>query len=221
MATVTAASTASAAPCPVSSAAFASALDAGAGLPLTWLSHWQQQEARRAARRALIDSTRGRQQQRLRQVATLLSGGGGREGVASLSGGSSSSASSMQRLPPAEQLLPNDSLDLPPLQQMSQLDELTWLASHPPEGEEAAGGGGASGAHVLLRHQRHAQEQQQQQGHNHRHHSHIIGLAGDAVGSVSPAALQGPVQLRVGSDVLSVRPLWIAVYQPEEGGEAK
>lgn len=232
--------------CPVSAAAFATALDAGAELPDSWLSYWRQQEAKREARRALIGSTRGRQQQRLRQVATLLS-----NGSIDLSGGGSSSpaaaagvagaaglrlhpsSSSSSSLEAAEELLLSDgggeldggSMDLPPLQQMSELDELTWLASHPPESEAASsssssGGGDGSGMQLWAatgRPQEGAQQAQQAE----RHPGHIVGLAGSEAEGRSPAELQGPLQLRVGSDMLSVRPLWIAIHQPEEGGPAK
>lgn len=232
--------------CPVSAAAFATALDAGAELPDSWLSYWRQQEAKREARRALIGSTRGRQQQRLRQVVTLLS-----NGSIDLSGGGSSSpaaaagvagaaglrlhpsSSSSSSLEAAEELLLSDgggeldggSMDLPPLQQMSELDELTWLASHPPESEAASsssssGGGDGSGMQLWAatgRPQEGAQQAQQAE----RHPGHIVGLAGSEAEGRSPAELQGPLQLRVGSDMLSVRPLWIAIHQPEEGGPAK
>ncbi|KAI7842535.1 hypothetical protein COHA_003772 [Chlorella ohadii] len=129
------------------------------------------------------------------------------------------------------------SMDLPPLQQMSELDELTWLASHPPDSEAAhtsssssgdgsSSGGGDAGMHLwaaagqpphAAQHAQQAQAAQQAQ----RHPGHIVGLAGSAAEGRSPAGLQGPLQLRVGSDLLSVRPLWIAIYQPEEGGPAK
>jgi hypothetical protein len=242
-------------PCPISATAFATALDAGAELPDSWLSYWRQQEAKREARRALIGSTRGRQQQRLRQVATLLSNGS----LDLSSGGSSSSSSAAATglplrpssssdsggLEATEELLLSDgggeldggSMDLPPLQQMSELDELTWLASHPPDshaassssggaGESYSGGGDDSSSLQLWAGQSGQQDQQQaQQGQQdqraQRHPGHIVGLAGSAAEGRSAAELQGPLQLRVGSDLLSVRPLWIAVYQAEEGGPAK
>ena len=232
-------------PCPISAAAFATALDAGASLPDSWLSHWQQQEARREARRALIDSTRGRQQQRLRQVATLLAGGSADLGGAghaaagaglhlhrsvlqpgSSNGGRSSSLAA-DELSDDCSGLDSGSLDLPPLQQMSKLDELTWLASHPPEADEASARSDGSGMQLWAaagRRQGAPQQlqQQAQQGQQaQRHPGHIVGLAGPAAEGRSPAELQGPLQLRVGSDLLSVRPLWIAVYQPEDGGPAK
>lgn len=228
-------------PCPVSAAAFATALDAGASLPHSWLSHWRQQEARREARRALINSTRGRQQQRLRQVATLLAGGGADPGGAGpaaaglglrLHPGSSGGWAAADELRDDGAGLDSGSLDLPPLQQMSELDELTWLASHPPEGDEASTSCGGSGMQLwaaagrrqdVAQHQQHQHEHaaQQHQQEAQRHPGHIVGLAGPAAEGRSPAELQGPLQLRVGSDLLSVRPLWIAVYQPEEGGPAK
>ncbi|PRW33168.1 hypothetical protein C2E21_7814 [Chlorella sorokiniana] len=246
-------------PCPISATAFATALDAGAGLPDSWLSYWRQQEAKREARRALIGSTRGRQQQRLRQVATLLtngsldlsSGSSSSSSVAaaglplrpSSSSNDSSSSSSSSSLEAAEELLLSNggeldggSMDLPPLQQMSELDELTWLASHPPDSEGASsssssgsGGGGSysggddSSSMQLWAGQSEQQlaQQAQQDQRAQRHPGHIVGLAGSAAEGRSAAELQGPLQLRVGSDLLSVRPLWIAVYQPEEGGPAK
>ncbi|KAL4421129.1 hypothetical protein ABPG77_001524 [Micractinium sp. CCAP 211/92] len=229
-AAVSAAAPAASDACPVSAAAFSTALDASADLQFTWLSHWQQQEARRAARRSLIDATRGRQQQRLRQVATLLSSPGtdmpssSRPGIAEqllapsagVVGGSSSSSSSSRARGAEEDNL--SSLDLPSLQEMSELDELTWLASHPPEGDAAEGGGG--GGMPLWSHQQHQNGRQQQQ-HEHQHQQQLLGLAAPGTGSVAVAAQQGPVTLRVGQDVLSVRPLWIAAYQPDEGGPAK
>ena len=238
-------------PCALSAAAFSSALHAGSGLPhLTWLSHWQQQEALRQARRMVIDATRGRQQQRQRQVATLMASGDAFDGDCSAglpasspagrlapagepSGGAQGAASCGNELSVSDPLCGSGgSLDLPPLQvqHMSELDDLTWLASHPPEEEEAGaasgggGGGGSGNGMSLWSHQRQRpppqpslQQQQQQQQ---RQGPAAAGLAGDA-GPASAAALQGPVQLRVGNDVLDVRPLWISVYQPEEGGPAK
>ncbi len=253
--------------CPVSAAAFATALDAGAELPDSWLAYWQQQEAKREARRALIGSTRGRQQQRLRQVATLLSNGSiDLNGGGSPAAAAAAAAAGLHLRPPSsssgstrgsktcsssgmeatdDELLLSEgggemdggSMDLPPLQQMSELDELTWLASHPPDSEAAhtsssssgdgsSSGGGDAGMHLwaaagqpphAAQHAQQAQAAQQAQ----RHPGHIVGLAGSAAEGRSPAGLQGPLQLRVGSDLLSVRPLWIAIYQPEEGGPAK
>ena len=210
----------------MSAAAFSTALDASADLQLTWLSHWRQQEARRAARRALIDATRGRQQQRLRQVATLLSSpaapgdlpSSSRPGIAEqLLAPPTGGASGRARAAVEDSL---SSLDLPPLQDMSELDELTWLASHPAEGDAADGGGGSGtgGGMPLWSHQQHDTRPQPQRQ---QHQQHAAGLAAPGAGGGAAAAAQGPVTLRVGQDVLSVRPLWIAVYQPEDGGPAK
>lgn len=111
--------------------------------------------------------------------------------------------------------------DLPPLQQMSELDELTWLASHPPPSDSDGEGGDASGARLWAQQQHGRQQQGDPQQQQQQPRARIVGLAGDAAGAVSPAGLQGPVTLRVRDAVLSVRPLWIAVYQPEDGGPAK
>lgn len=222
-------------PCPVSAAAFASALDAGSSLPYTWLSHWRQQEERRAARRALIDGTRGRQQQRLRQLATLLAGGDG-AGAAPAARPDPHLQRACEEAPAAGPLAGGNqdgdggSLDLPPLQQMREMDELAWLASHPGEGDaELAGSGSGVWSHEPPPQQQLPQQQQRRGQRSSQPpqphaptHSHILGLeSGAAGGGAATAALQGPVSLRVGQDVLSVRPLWISVYQPEEGGPAK
>ena len=195
--------------CPLPAAAFSSALDAGSALDFTWITHWQQQEARRAARRAVIDATRSRQRQRLRQVATLVAGSDAAAALRGAIGGSGGGAPHWA----AEAALAGasaGSLDLPAAsaQHPSDMDELTWVASHPPEGEAAAGAAGGT----PLWSQQAAQQQQ-----------HIVGMGlGSAEGGPSGgASLAGPVTLRVGADTLSVRPLWIAVFQPEEGGPAK
>lgn len=213
----------------MSAAAFSKALDASADLQITWLSHWQQQEAERAARRALINSTRGRQQQRLRQVATLLADPSGDMPS------SSRPSIAEQLLAPVQRSVDSSgsrargaeedglsSLDLPPLQEMSELDELTWLASHPLEADAAAAGGSAGASMPLWSHQpQHPGQHGQRHGHGQQGQQNAAGLAPPGSGGAAAAAMQGPVTLRVGQDVLSVRPLWIAVFQPDEGGPAK
>ena len=220
----------------LSSAAFSSALDASSGLTLTWVSHWQQLEAAQQARRALLGSVRGRQQQRQRQLATLLNGGSSGGGFSAADAAAATLAAAEAAVPgrgvPAASSSQHASrLDLlPPLQQMSEMDELTWLASHPPEESAAPGADGSSdsgsGMHLWSHHSGQGEASTRVTGGSSSSSAAGPdsggGGGGGGDGTTGEGAVQqGPVQLWVGGELVGVRPLWIAVYQPEEEGPAK
>lgn len=230
--------------------AFATALDAGSSLPVTWMSHWQQQAELQVARRVIINATRGRQQQRHREVSTLLALGSD----SGTSAGTTAAAVAYQAQAVPERASPapasadaaqvdalarllgssTGSLDMPPLQEMSEVDQLTWLASHPQLEEEPAVSTASlpapNGSTPLWMQQGQPQPQQQpqpqyqqtqQQQWRRQEQPWEGALDTDASGSLETATLQGPVQLRVDGDELNVRPLWIAVFQPAAEGPAK
>ncbi|KAI3431731.1 hypothetical protein D9Q98_004773 [Chlorella vulgaris] len=230
--------------------AFATALDAGSSLPVTWMSHWQQQAELQVARRVIINATRGRQQQRHREVSTLLALGSD----SGTSAGTTAAAVAYQAQAVPERASPapasadaaqvdalarllgssTGSLDMPPLQEMSEVDQLTWLASHPQLEEEPAVSTASlpapNGSTPLCMQQGQPQPQQQpqpqyqqtqQQQWRRQEQPWEGALDTDASGSLETATLQGPVQLRVDGDELNVRPLWIAVFQPAAEGPAK
>ena len=197
-------SAAAAASPPSEAAASASlSLACADALPLTWLSHWQHQEARRLARRAVIDGTRGRQQERLRQLATSLSAPSSPLPPSTLSANSSSavpcdsdSGDEFDDLPPSLEELRGimEELPPPPLQQQQP-----W-PSEP---------GGEGSLHLWQSQQQPQQQQQDRQ------------LEAELDAGAAAAAAAGVVEVRVRGDTLSVRPLWVAVHQPDEGGPAQ
>ena len=110
------------------------------------------------------------------------------------------------------------------------MDELTWLASHPPEESAAPGADGSSdsgsGMHLWSHHSGQGEASTRVTGGSSSSSAAgpVSGGGGGGGGDGTTgegAVQQGPVQLWVGGELVGVRPLWIAVYQPEEEGPAK
>jgi len=175
------------------------ALDAAAissTLSLSWLTHWERKEEQRQFRREVFASTRGRQVQRQQWLLDAVSGSSDEEDAETLIvNGRFSVVAPIQQ----DAASPSPPTPRPPESASSsgeEMDDLTWLASHPealaqqPE-SNGTQEGAPDGAEAWA--QRAAQE----------------------------GAAAGAVQLRVGSEHVAVRPLWIAVHQPDGSATAR
>lgn len=199
------------------SSAAAPLLDADAvstTLALTWLTHWRAVDEEARFRATVAEATRGRQQRRHVQLLTLLSSCNDDSAAESDILGRfscNSEAAAALRVSDKEVTAADParwhlavataaagaSQQQLVLGQTSDVDDLVWMASHPPDRlpgvapmhEEAVGA--AVGGQMRT------------------------WAAQEAVGLVQP------VQLRVGWETVSVRPLWISVLQHEGSSTAK
>jgi hypothetical protein len=166
-------------------------------LNLTWMTHWQHVEEQHQFRRQVFASTRGRQVQRQQWLLDAVADPGaasddddsaqarivnGRFSIVPQPRGAAAPA-----VEPAAPRGPSDG------SAGEDMDELTWLASHPEALGQAAEGDGAEGG---------------------------APAAAWTQAAAQQAAASGAVQLRVGSESVAVRPLWICVHQPEGAATA-
>eukprot|EP00887_Chlorella_sp_A99_P004435 scaffold30.g4435.t1 len=193
----------------------------------SWLSHWRAVEAAASARAALQAATRGRQRWRQLVVASLVgqqsqhlgSGpqgswdeeGDGGAALALACGAEVAAAdpTAARPPPPGARLhlkLPPAAEELPPLsaQPGAALDDLSWLASHPPGAAAVADAPPPEAAHEAAVGAAAAGQMRAWAAHHQPAHD-----------------LVAPVELRVGWERVSVRPLWICVLQQEGSATAK
>jgi len=193
-------------PAPASLIDTAPALDAEStslSLGYTWLTHWNLIEEDRQFRQHVFQSTRGRQVQRNRQLLDLLS----------LSDTGSSEITkpySRENNDEAEVCIINGRLSVfspPSTETLNEHDmaELMWIASHLVDGASHPENLGVTWEETS--------SSESDAIHKERLWSRNT--------SESEKILPGSVQLRVGNEMVNVRPLWISVYVEESAGVAK
>ena len=198
-----------------------------ATLGYTWLTHWQLIEEDRQFRQLVFESTRGRQMQRHQQLMEMLGGSvsidnkeeeedsiGFRivHGRLSVVGAEAEQEQVSSSIFSSKE---NTSAQEVDLHQGDRMDDLAWLASHPEvvaprpdltqsETEENFSSSSSSTSTTMNNSQ-----------------TSTSSTTTTAATTTPTSILPGIVQLQLGSEIATVRPLWISIYIEESTGIAK